>query len=101
MESDAPYKKTRSSTGSQGQSVEKTPSHAVNLENEVFNQSVITPKRVEKEEKSRVRTPSGHLITHCVEDIRNFFVRKDTIFRWFAANESIVIVNSDKCSHHK
>ena len=74
---DGPYRNTRSSAGSQGKNTDRYGHFDDYLDNtEVFNdeqtysKESLTPKNSKKE---RVRTPSGHLISKSVGDIRNFF----------------------------
>ena len=74
---DGPYRNTRSSAGSLNQSTEKG-GHFENLDStnlEVFQNNITpnTPKNREVNTREQVRTPSGHLITNSVGDIRNFF----------------------------
>ena len=69
-ENNAPYKNTRSSAGN-GKETQKI-GYAENLDEEVFENFLLETEQ-ENCKSNRNRTPSGHLLTTSVGDIRNFF----------------------------
>ena len=81
MESDGPYKRTRSSTHSQEKYEEKSMD-ILEKRSEVSNSILtgpspqFTPKSSKTKNKGHNRMPSGHLLPNCVGDIRNFFDQK-------------------------
>ena len=93
---DAPFKNTRSSTGSLNKSndkighVDDTPLAKQNT-TEVFEpQSEVGGDKTEIKDKpkERVRSPSGHLITTLVGDMRNFFSQQDSAITSYSKGKS-------------
>ena len=73
---DAPFKNTRSSTSSLGASgsVRKSRGSLESENSEVFeNQNLVNEEKHCERPSRHNRTPSGHLLTNSVGDIRNFF----------------------------
>ena len=77
QEQDGPYKNTRSSTGSQGKNSDKGrygEKHTPSKTSETDKSNISNTPICNRIEKERVRTPSGHLISTPVKDIRDFFL---------------------------
>ena len=82
QQTDGPYRNTRSSAGSLNKSSEKANDIGETfMENEVFQQFNNTKdsELVQKQLNERPRTPSGHILTRSVGDIRNFFASQQHI----------------------
>ena len=75
---DAPYRNTRSSAGSQGHGTEKVQITNNQDISEVFDFNGQTLQKAVRTANTRVRTPSGHILTSSAEDIRNFSAVKET-----------------------
>ena len=90
---DAPFKNTRSSTSSLGASgsVRKSRGSLESENSEVFENQNLVNKEKHCERPSRHNwTPSGHLLTNSVADIRNFFHQFAEGHTPFSSSKAIV-----------
>ena len=78
---DGPFRNTRSSTGSNNKSVEKNGRQDCNftVSEDPFSTPQISAEKdkVTQQINSRPRTPSGHLMSNSVVNIRNYFIQNE------------------------